>query len=84
MLDCTKKCVDYRMPCPCKSCRLHISYKDEYNCLLVSIDKSRNLLKEGLTLREVADRIGVSFVRVKQIEDKALQKIGPRLLELRD
>ena len=29
-----------------------------------------------MTLREVADRIGVSFVRIKQIEDKALKKIG--------
>tara|TARA_B100000287_G_scaffold373736_1_gene373093 strand:- start:566 stop:706 length:141 start_codon:yes stop_codon:yes gene_type:complete len=30
----------------------------------------------ALTLREVADRLGVSFVRIKQIEDKALKKIG--------
>jgi len=29
----------------------------------------------ALTLREVAKRLNVSFVRVKQIEDKALKKL---------
>jgi DNA-directed RNA polymerase sigma subunit (sigma70/sigma32) len=29
-----------------------------------------------MTLREVADRLGVSFVRIKQIEEKALNKLG--------
>jgi DNA-directed RNA polymerase sigma subunit (sigma70/sigma32) len=28
-----------------------------------------------MTLREVAERIGVSFARIKQIETKALQKL---------
>jgi DNA-directed RNA polymerase sigma subunit (sigma70/sigma32) len=30
----------------------------------------------NMTLREVADRLGVSFVRIKQIEEKALNKLG--------
>jgi DNA-directed RNA polymerase sigma subunit (sigma70/sigma32) len=29
-----------------------------------------------MTLREAADRLGISFVRVKQIEEKALSKLG--------
>ena len=33
--------------------------------------------KDGkMTLREVAKRMGVSFVRIKQIEDKAVKKIS--------
>jgi len=28
-----------------------------------------------MTLRETSERLGVSFVRVKQIQDKALQKL---------
>ena len=30
-----------------------------------------------MTLREVGDRLGLSYVRVKQIEDKLLKKIKP-------
>jgi DNA-directed RNA polymerase sigma subunit (sigma70/sigma32) len=29
-----------------------------------------------MTLREVADRLGVSYVRIKQIQDGTLKKIG--------
>jgi DNA-directed RNA polymerase sigma subunit (sigma70/sigma32) len=32
-----------------------------------------------MTLREVAERLGISFARVKQIETKALNKLKKRV-----
>ena len=61
-----KKNID----CPHKECRLWIDYPDEHNCSLVSIYEN-----DSLTLREVGERLGISFARVKQIEQKALEKI---------
>jgi DNA-directed RNA polymerase sigma subunit (sigma70/sigma32) len=48
-----------------------IDYKKEFNCCLETVEKNG-----ALTLREIADRLGVSFVRVKQIQDKALEKLN--------
>tara|TARA_Y100000310_G_scaffold342423_2_gene445626 strand:- start:440 stop:586 length:147 start_codon:yes stop_codon:yes gene_type:complete len=33
-----------------------------------------------MTLREVAERLGISFARVKQIETQALEKLKKRCL----
>ena len=32
-----------------------------------------------MSLRETADRLGVSFVRVKQIQDKAVEKLTGKI-----
>ena len=58
--------------CPCKekSCRHWINYEEDNNCCLITIDKNGRI-----TLREVAERLGVSYVRIKQIEDKAILKL---------
>lgn len=50
-------------------CRQWISYADDLNCTLIAVDKHGKM-----TLREVSERLGVSFVRIKQIQDKALLK----------
>ena len=49
-----------------------IDYEKEMNCCYKSIEQNPS----GMTLREVAERLGVSFVRVKQIQDKALEKLN--------
>tara|TARA_Y100000034_G_C6521437_1_gene224418 strand:- start:181 stop:366 length:186 start_codon:yes stop_codon:yes gene_type:complete len=54
-----------------------IEYEEDYNCISESIRKNGNM-----TLRETAIRLKTSFVRVKQIEDKALVKLGKRLSKL--
>ena len=47
-----------------------IEYPDDSNCCLVAI------YEHGpMTLRQIGDRIGVSFARVKQIETAALLKM---------
>ena len=58
-------------PCAECNCRHWINYKEDNNCCLISVDKHGTL-----TLREVAERLGVSYVRIKQIQDKAISKIS--------
>lgn len=53
-----------------KKCRYWIDYPKEYNCCLFSIEKNG-----AMSLREVAERLKISYVRVKQIEDEILLKI---------
>ena len=71
MKPCLKVCKDLNVACPIKECNHWIDYKDDLNCTLEAIEKNGNM-----TLREVAKRLGVSFVRIKQIEDKAIKKIS--------
>ena len=54
-------------------CRHHIQYPQDYNCTLVAVYENGSM-----TLREVAERLGISFARVKQIEQKALSKMKKR------
>ena len=72
-MKCFKQCESSNKSCKEKQCRLWVDYDDDLNCTMVAINKH----PEGnMTLREVADRLGVSFVRIKQIEEKALNKLG--------
>ena len=71
MKSCLSTCQKLDVNCPIEECRNWISFPEDRNCVLETIEKHGSL-----TLREVADRLGVSFVRIKQIEDKALKKIG--------
>ena len=73
--ECTTACKKNDVSCPNKECRYWIEYEDDFNCAFVSIDKNEG----GLTLREVGDRIGVSFVRICQIEKAAVQKLKKKL-----
>jgi DNA-directed RNA polymerase sigma subunit (sigma70/sigma32) len=52
-----------------------IEHKDDYNCALIAIEKNGDM-----TLHEVAERLKISYVRVKQIQDKTLRKVGKRML----
>ena len=79
-MRCLEVCRDLGCACPIKECRSWIDYKEDYNCVHEAIRKHGDM-----TLREIADRLGVSFVRIKQIEEKALQKLSKRTKnELRD
>ena len=72
-MKCFKQCESANESCKEKGCRLWIDYDEDLNCTMVAVNKH----PEGnMTLREVADRIGVSFVMIKQIEEKALNKLG--------
>jgi len=67
--------------CENKECRHWINCGGDLNCVLEAV---KNNSCSGMTLREVAKRLGLSFVRIKQIESIALKKIRqsePELFE---
>ena len=76
MRECAKLCQKLDVSCPNTDCRMYLDYEEDLNCTLVAIDKHG-----AMTLRDVAPRLGVSFVRVKQIEDKIMDKMRKRLRE---
>ena len=70
MKKCCSCCLVNDYQCPIKKCRHWINYKEDLNCSLIAVEKHG-----AMTLREVADRLGISFVRVKQLESQALGKL---------
>lgn len=67
---CALTCMQQKKGCTAKECRLWIDYPEEQNCCLISIYENGNM-----TLRQVGERIGVSFARIKQIESEAIRKM---------
>ena len=72
---CTTACKKAKVSCPNQECRYWIDYEEDLNCAFVAIDKNEG----GLTLREVGERLAISFVRVCQIEKAAVAKLKKRL-----
>ena len=72
---CCRKCIKDKRDCSEKECKYWIDFKDEHNCTLVAIYENGRM-----TLRQVAERLGISFARVKQIETEALKKIKKRCI----
>jgi len=70
MKKCAKKCMQHNIRCPIKDCRLWIKYDDDLNCSLIAIKKNGRM-----TLDQVAKRLSLSIVRIKQIQDTTLQKL---------
>jgi|3_EtaG_2_1085321.scaffolds.fasta_scaffold100562_2 stress response protein YsnF len=73
LLKCSKYCVQHKICCEENNCRLWIDFEKEQNCSLISVYQNGRM-----TLRETAERLGISFARVKQIETKALKKLKKR------
>ena len=70
LLQCSRNCINTNKKCQKVECKHFIDYDSEYNCSLISIHKNGRM-----TLREVGERLKISFARVKQIESVALKKI---------
>ena len=60
--------------CSEENCRCWIDYPEDENCIYVSIEKMG-----PMTLSEISKRLGISLVRVSQIEKKALNKLSKRI-----
>ena len=75
------KCVEEKLqtgyPCTESKCNYYLDYEKDLNCTLVCVKKNG-----ALTLRETADRLGVSYVRIKQIEERAMKKMEKYLESL--
>ena len=78
MRKCCECCVKHRVSCPVKSCDYWIDHKDDLNCCLIAVKKNGSM-----TLREVGDRLKISFVRVKQIQDVALKKLNLENIDIK-
>ena len=61
----------WKLPCDQTGCRNFMAFEDDLNCAVVCARKHEN----GLSLREVAERMGVSFPRISQIEHGAFKKL---------
>tara|TARA_R110002110_G_scaffold267964_1_gene483816 strand:+ start:86 stop:418 length:333 start_codon:yes stop_codon:yes gene_type:complete len=61
----------WQVECDQTQCRNWMDFEDDLNCAMVCARK----FPAGLSLREVADRMGVSFPRVSQIEHGAFKKM---------
>jgi hypothetical protein len=79
MKECSEKCLEHSVDCPFKECNNWINHAEDHNCDLIAIKKNG-----PMTLRQIADRLGVSFVRIKQIEDNAVRKIKKGVKDLED
>tara|TARA_B100001094_G_C17901758_1_gene656811 strand:- start:231 stop:488 length:258 start_codon:yes stop_codon:yes gene_type:complete len=74
MRECCKKCLENDVSCPKENsnCRHWINYENDSNCTLIAVDNNQGA---PMTLREVSKRMGVSFVRIKQIQTAATKKM---------
>lgn len=71
---CVEACSELDVECPNKECGSWIEYPKDLNCMNIAIEKNG-----AMTLRQVAERLNYSFVRIKQIEDEAKEKIKEEL-----
>jgi hypothetical protein len=74
--SCTAACKGLEVSCPNQKCRMWIDYEEDLNCTNIAVERHGDM-----TLREIAKREGVSFVRIKQIEDAAKVKLRKRLAD---
>ena len=71
---CFDICKDKEVSCPVIDCRYWMDYEEDLNCTIVCANENG-----PLSLREISDRMGVSFVRIKQIQDLTVEKFTKRL-----
>lgn len=75
---CARHCKRHKIACPATDCNMWIDYKTDQNCTYVAI---YNNDQKPMTLRQIADRLHISFARVKQIETKAFAKLKKHLVD---
>ena len=73
--ECSRECMRKESNCRETGCKYWIDFPDDRNCTLVAIYEHGKM-----TLRQVAERLGISFARVKQIESQALIRIKKRCI----
>lgn len=76
-LGCTSECKECNKPCEREACRNWMQYPDDLNCTIIAVEKNG-----PMTLEQVSERLGMTLVRVKQIQDGALTKVKKRILPM--
>lgn len=64
----------HKETCSPETCRCWIDYPEDNNCALVAVEKHG-----AMTLEETAKRLGISLVRVSQIEKQAISTLSKRI-----
>ena len=72
--DCGEACACEAEGRDKESCEMWINYPEDDNCALKAIEKHG-----PMTLDQISKRLGVSIVRVSQIEKQALKKLSKRI-----
>ena len=67
---CAEVCYKSNTPCEKKECRLWLNHHDDLNCTQVAVKKNG-----AMTLKQVGERLDISYVRVTQIEKEAINKL---------
>jgi len=60
--------------CQNKNCRYWIDYPEDLNCVFVAVEKHG-----PMTLAETAKRLGLSLVRISQIEKNTLNRLSKKI-----
>jgi hypothetical protein len=76
---CAEVCNKDNKPCEQKECRMWINYEKDLNCTQIASKKNGRM-----TLKQVGARLGISYVRVTQIEKQALNKLEKTVLGDKD
>ena len=79
MRKCAADSMENDSICNKEDCNLWIKYGEDLNCTLISVKKHGRL-----GLKEVGERLGISYVRVSQIEKEAFKKLKKKNFELQD
>ena len=77
MRKCAEETQESNNICDKKDCRLWMEWGEDLNCTLISVKKNGRL-----RLKKLGDRLGISYVRVSQIEKQALNKLKKKNFEL--
>ena len=72
---CAQECLLNNKSCPKTDCRQWMEYEEDLNCCLGAVEKNGNM-----TLNEVGKRLKISYVRVKQIETEAINKLQKKVI----
>ena len=78
MKKCSQKCKELDTECPNTDCRYWVEHQASLNCCFIAIEQNGEM-----DLRTIGDIMGVSFVRIKQIQDKAIGKVN-KVLKILD
>ena len=69
-MKCVQQIKNNGFPCTNSKCDYYLDYEKDLNCMNIAIENNG-----AMTLRDIAERLNYSFVRIKQIEDEGKQKI---------
>jgi len=78
MIPCAKECDEKKVSCDREKCKFWINYEEDFNCCLISIEKNGSM-----SLRDVGERLHLTPVRIKQIQDNALKNLKKKNFDLK-